>query len=74
MAKKERSLLSDTSSRPHSADGWCARPAPSTCAQPPSESRADTMGAIFGFETAGAAIYEVIEVTTGRIGSERRDN
>jgi hypothetical protein len=32
------------------------------------------MGAIFGFETAGAAIYEVIEVTTGRIGSERRDN
>jgi hypothetical protein len=32
------------------------------------------MGAIFGFETAGAAIYEVIEVATGRSGSERRDN
>ncbi len=56
MAKKKRSLLSDTSSRPHSADGWCARPAPSMCAQAPSENRADTMGAIFGFETADASI------------------
>jgi hypothetical protein len=32
------------------------------------------MGAIFGFETAGgAAIREVIEVATGRIGNERRN-